>query len=282
MDPDGTDRRALYSGPGHQWYPSLSPDQTKLLFSTTLQGTDRNIQVMDMATGTVTTLFDTPGIHDSAPAWSPDGTLIAFESYRDGDSDLYLMNADGSNVRQITNNTNWDEGPAWSPDGTRLAFTRAYNPTDFNVWTMRVDGTDERQLTTDPRPEESPDWGRNPGPATVGGTVPATLALTLGGPVSFGTFVPGLARDYTAQTTANVTSTAGNAALAVSDPGHLANGAFTLPQPLHVAMHPAAWAAPVANAPVAITFTQAIGATDALRTGTYTRTLTFTLSTTQP
>jgi len=42
MDPDGTNRRVLYAGPGHQWYPSLSPDKTKLLFSTTIQGNNRN------------------------------------------------------------------------------------------------------------------------------------------------------------------------------------------------------------------------------------------------
>ena len=57
----------------------------------------------------------------------------------------------------------------------------------------------------------------------------------------------------------------------MSDPGHLANGAFTLPQPLQVAITPNAWTGPVSNAPVAIRFTQAIGATDALRTGVYSR-----------
>ena len=61
----------------------------------------------------------------------------------------------------------------------------------------------------------------------VGGTVPATLSLTLGAPASFGAFTPGVAKDYTATTTANVISTAGDAALTVSDPGHLTNGAFS-------------------------------------------------------
>ena len=67
---------------------------------------------------------------------------------------------------------------------------------------------------------------------TVGGNVPATLALTLGAPASFGSFTPGVAKDYTASTTATVISTAGDAALTVSDPGHLINGAFALPSPL--------------------------------------------------
>jgi hypothetical protein len=121
-----------------------------------------------------------------------------------------------------------------------------------------------------------------PVPGDVGGTVPATLALTLGGPARFDAFVPGLAREYTATTSATVTSTAGEAALSVADPGHLTNGAFTLAQPLRVAIAPSSWAAPVANATAALTFTQAIGADEPLRTGTYARTLVFTLSTTTP
>ena len=71
----------------------------------------------------------------------------------------------------------------------------------------------------------------------VGGSVPATLALTLGTPAAFGAFTPGVAQVYNASTTANVISTAGDAALSVADPsaiatGHLVNGSFSLPQPL--------------------------------------------------
>ena len=84
------------------------------------------------------------------------------------------------------------------------------------------------------------------------------------------------------RTGATVISTAGDAALTVSDPGHLANGAFTLPEPLRVELSRASWTAPVANDPVTITFRQRVKATDPLRTGSYSRTLTFTLSTTTP
>jgi hypothetical protein len=120
------------------------------------------------------------------------------------------------------------------------------------------------------------------GSVDVGGDVPATLSLSLGAPPSFGAFTPGVAKTYTAATTATVGSTAANATLSVSDPGHLANGAFTLPQPLEVDMSPTRWNGPVAGAPVAIAFKQPIAANDALRTGAYSRTLTFTLSTTAP
>jgi hypothetical protein len=133
----------------------------------------------------------------------------------------------------------------------------------------------------------------------VGGAVGATLSLTMGTPASFGAFTAGIGKDYLASTTANVISTAGDAALSVADPssnatGRLVNGAFSLPQALQVnAGGPFAavsgaptqlktWSAPTSNESVAINFKQTIGANDALRTGTYSKTLTFTLSTTTP
>ena len=118
-------------------------------------------------------------------------------------------------------------------------------------------------------------------PGSGGGTVPATLALTLGAPATFGAFTPGVAREYTASTTANVISTAGDAALTTTG-GTLSNGAFSLAQPLQVAFSRSSWSAPVSNDNVTITFKQAIGANEALRTGTYSKTVTFTLSTTTP
>ncbi|MBE2316085.1 amidase [Solirubrobacter sp. CPCC 204708] len=117
---------------------------------------------------------------------------------------------------------------------------------------------------------------------TVGGTVPATLNLTLGEPAKFQPFIPGVEQEYTASTTAGVISTAGEATLTVSEPGHLANGPFSLAEPLRVETTPASWTGPVSNASVDITFKQLIKRTDPLRTGTYSKTLTFTLSTTTP
>jgi hypothetical protein len=141
----------------------------------------------------------------------------------------------------------------------------------------------------------------------VGGSVPATLSLTLGTAASFGAFTPGIGKDYTAQTTATVISTAGDAALSVADPSsnatcRLVNGAFSLPQALQARARNAAntgtaynnvgssasplnlltYSGPISNDAVALQFSQLINATDALRTGSYAKTLTFTLSTTQP
>ncbi|HWK29499.1 MAG TPA: M28 family peptidase [Solirubrobacter sp.] len=139
---------------------------------------------------------------------------------------------------------------------------------------------------------------------SASGTVGATLSLTLGAPATFGAFIPGVANTYTAATTANVISTAGDALLSVSDPsstatGHLVNGAFSLPQALQARARNAgntgtaynnvgsslnllSYDGPVSNDQVALQFSQAIGAGDALRTGVYSKTLTFTLSTTNP
>jgi hypothetical protein len=137
--------------------------------------------------------------------------------------------------------------------------------------------------------------------------VPATLSLSLGAPATFGAVTPGITKDYTAATRATVVSTAGDGTLSVSDPssvatGHLVNGTFSLPQPLQAsATSPAgnggafapvggsanpttllSYAGPVSNDPVSIAFKQHIDSTDALRTGAYSKTLTFTLSTTNP
>jgi endonuclease/exonuclease/phosphatase family metal-dependent hydrolase len=136
----------------------------------------------------------------------------------------------------------------------------------------------------------------------VSGTVPATLSLTLGGPVTLGAFVPGVGADYIGATTATVTSTAGDAQLSVLDagadhPGHLVNGTFALAQPLQVQagggpfaplradngpLALKSWSGPVTGDQTALGFKQTIGAGEGLRTGSYGKTLTFTLSTTTP
>ena len=116
----------------------------------------------------------------------------------------------------------------------------------------------------------------------AGGTVPATLSLALGAPATFGTFQPGVERTYEAGTTATVISTAGDATLTASGPVRLRNGAFSLAEPLAVTLSRATWNAPVSNDEVVIGFRQRIGATEPLRSGTYSGTVTFTLATTNP
>jgi glucosylceramidase len=173
---------------------------------------------------------------------------VAFRN-PDGTTVAVLWNSSTNTARTVSLNTNGFSADYTLPGGALATF----------VW-------DDRAITT----------------GDVGGTVPATLSLTLGAPATFGAFTPGIDKTYTASTTANVTSTAGDATLSVGDPGHLTNGTFSLPEALLVSINPATWSAPVSNAAVAIGLSQHIGANDALRTGTYSRTLTFTLSTTTP
>jgi hypothetical protein len=186
----------------------------------------------------------------------------------------------------LRSNAPANDAPTDEQMGTvKVATGATYTPTAADlgkvVW-CRVSATTAAGATT---------WATKAAPAitfatdvpgTVGGSVSATLSLTLGAAASFGPFTPGVAKDYTAQTTATVLSTAGDAALTVSDPGHLTNGAFSLPSALEVSFSKATWTAPISGDPVTIAFKQHIGATDALRTGTYSKTLTFTLSTTTP
>jgi hypothetical protein len=142
-------------------------------------------------------------------------------------------------------------------------------------------------------------------PGTVNGTVPATLSLSLGAAPTFGSFIPGQAGVYNASTIATVISSAGDGAMSVFDPsanarGRLVNGAFALTSPLQVKAASAAgtgsgyaplgdtptnvltYSGPTSNDAVTVDFQQSIAANEPLRTGTYSKTLTFTLSTTQP
>ena len=86
----------------------------------------------------------------------------------------------------------------------------------------------------------------------------------MGAPATFGAFTPGVAREYTASTTANVISTAGDATLTVADagttPGHLVNGAFFLPQPLQGLGVVKTYTGPVSNDQPTITFKQQVNA----------------------
>jgi peptidoglycan/xylan/chitin deacetylase (PgdA/CDA1 family) len=187
-------------------------------------------------------------------------------------------------------------GPGWTCSGNR---TRTCTRTDtlaprasYPPITIAVTATDTAPYVVANTPKyvaHGQGWANTDadpisvGQATTGdvsGTVPATLALTVS-PASFGAFTPGVDRTYEASATANVVSTAGDASL-TTEGGTLANGAFSLREPLQVAFSRSSWSAPVSNDAVTIGFKQHIGAAEPLRTGAYAKTLTFTLSTTSP
>jgi Tol biopolymer transport system component len=84
---------------------------------------------------------------DTVPAWSPDGTQIVFVSQRDGNEEIYKMNANGSNQTRLTNHSGSDTQPAWSPDGTKIAFER--DQSGFaQIFVMDTNGSNLVPLTT--------------------------------------------------------------------------------------------------------------------------------------
>jgi dipeptidyl aminopeptidase/acylaminoacyl peptidase len=98
---------------------------------------------------------------DGQPAWSPDGTKIAFVGSHYSNADIWVMDADGSNPVQVTTHAADDYDPAWSRDGTKIAFgsDRDADPETRNdIWVIDADGSNPVQLTTDPAQDTNPTW----------------------------------------------------------------------------------------------------------------------------
>ncbi len=129
VNPDGSNLQRLTKGK-EAWEPDWSPDRTKILFTSTLHGGEEEVYVMDADGSNVHRLTHTPGEGTSSWAadWSPDGKQIAFTSNRDGSpegwdgNDIYVMDADGSNIRRLTREDGGDGSSAWYPDGRTRAF----------------------------------------------------------------------------------------------------------------------------------------------------------------
>jgi len=102
-------------------------------------------------------LTDNPAA-DYKPSWSPDGLQIAFTSNRDGDDEIYVMNADGSGLRQLTVNTAFDCCPDWSPDGSKLVFNSNWPDGDQDIYVIGSDGTGLINLTNSPGDDRNPAW----------------------------------------------------------------------------------------------------------------------------
>jgi uncharacterized protein (TIGR03118 family) len=288
----------------------------RIFVSFAQQDADKEDEVPGAGKGYVS-VFDTSGnflarVASAGPLSAPWGLAVAPQNFGAFSGDVLVGNFGDGRINAFK-----ETSPGtFAPDGT-LQSTNGNPLVIIGLWALEFGSGAANNgpvttlyYTAGPFAETQGVFGRitNVGAAqgTVIANVPAQLSLTLGNPASFGAFTAGMGKDYTASTTATVTSTAGDGALSVTDPstnapGHLVNGAFSLPQAVQaqatstggtgnaafaaVSATPATlltYTGPVSNDAVTLTFKQTIGAGDALRTGTYSKTLTFTLSTTNP
>jgi hypothetical protein len=184
---DGSDPRPLVVGPDWQWIPHWSPDGLWVAYTNEPEsgpwaaagpaglggggflgtgigyGSSNPVRsyadiwrVRADGTGSPERLTDAPG-DDRAATFSPDGTKLAFDSTRSGGTDIFVMNADGSAVRQLTFDHGFTWGAAWSPDGSRIAFN-SWRSGRQSIYVMGADGSNPIQVTSGPGEDMEPSW----------------------------------------------------------------------------------------------------------------------------
>ncbi|MFE9444409.1 amidohydrolase family protein [Streptomyces sp. NPDC006602] len=154
----GPDTRTLTFTTGTNASVTVSPDGDRLVIE--VQGV---LWALPRSGGTATALTD-PGMEPTRPAWSPDGSAVAFCSYKGGGFHLWTMAPDGSNLRRLTSGPWDDRGVSWSPDGTRIAFASerggdAVRGSSYDIWTLGVATGELTRLTSQPDFEDyDPAW----------------------------------------------------------------------------------------------------------------------------
>ena len=137
LNPEFEELRFLYS------QSAFSADGKQLAFTAQRNGRDV-IYVLDMESRRIVRRLDTKLDAMVGAAWSPDGSRLVFSGHNGGISDLYIINADGTNLHQLTNDLYGDLMPAWSPDGKKIAFASERGPQTqlevmkFGKWQISV------------------------------------------------------------------------------------------------------------------------------------------------
>jgi Tol biopolymer transport system component len=147
---DGTNKTRLTFTTDTNEFPAWSPDGTKIAFDNQI-----DILVMNVdGTGIINLTPIEDGAIAIAPAWSSDGTKIVFSQrdlcgYLGCDlNDIYIMNADGTGVKQLTQNINaQDYDPHLSPDGSKIVFFSGRDTTNYDIFVMNADGSQITNLT---------------------------------------------------------------------------------------------------------------------------------------
>jgi TolB protein len=179
IDVDGTGLRRLTDNPGRDGHAGFSPDGSRIIFNSVRNGSEvYDLYEMDVDGSNVTRLTNFEQ-WDTYPSVSPDGSRIVWRrilptggsSSSGHNSEVFVMNRDGSGVTNLTNHPDFDGYPSWSPDGSKIAFASNRNRKDdfrgnFHIYVMNADGTDVVQVldnagqVEDARPRWSPDGTR--------------------------------------------------------------------------------------------------------------------------
>jgi Tol biopolymer transport system component len=160
VNADGSGLTNVTSSEIRESAPAWSPDGSKIAF----EARDSNdptpnyeIWVMNPdGSGAVNLTNNTAG-GDFAPDWSPDGSKIAFESNRDGDGEVYVMNADGTNQTRLTSSSGFDGQPAWSPAGNKIVFSSDRDG-NHELYVMNPNGSGQTRQTNNAVDDDYPDW----------------------------------------------------------------------------------------------------------------------------
>jgi TolB protein len=154
-------RIRLTDGPAREFDPDLSPDGERIVYRVNPDpaGDEADLWLMAADGADPVNLTGDPTLHNWSPAWSPDGTRIAFASTRDGGTpNVWTMAADGTDVRRVT--TSHGEYPDWSPDGDRVVYAAPPSGSGrYDLWVRAADGSGEPfRLTDAPTTEFAPAW----------------------------------------------------------------------------------------------------------------------------
>jgi Tol biopolymer transport system component len=155
MNQDGTDKQQVTHMSATAIFPDFSPDGSKIVFCAGTSTFARDIYVVNSDGSDLTRL--TSGVGNNVyPAFSPNGRKIVFTSNRTGTSQVWLMNADGSNQRQLTFDSQpKDQVPDWSPNGSKIAYLAdTHGIADMgnswgDIWVMNANGSHQHQITHD-------------------------------------------------------------------------------------------------------------------------------------
>ena len=136
---------------------TFSPDGTMLLNAVYVESGKTDIIEMNIETREVQVIAQDDQ-WDWLPCYSPDGSMIVFNSYRTGNSDIYLYDRASKQLRRLTSTDMYEAHAQFSPDGRRIVFHRQVDESDFNIYLMDLDSNEETQLTASPREEGYPSW----------------------------------------------------------------------------------------------------------------------------